>query len=256
MKRFEDAVTIVTGATSGIGKATAIEWGLEGATVVVAGRRAEKGEAVAREIREKGGDAVYIRTDVADEDSIKSLVDEVIGRYGRIDAAFNNAGIPGDRFTMTVDQTRESWNAVIATNLTGVWLCMKYQIPHMLKAGKGVIINTSSFFGFIGSSLGIAPYVATKHGVIGLTKSAALEYAGNGIRINAVCPGFILTELTEGAAQRAKETSKSNFDRRVPIGRIGDAREIARAVLWLASDDASYMTGQTLNVDGGLISGN
>jgi NAD(P)-dependent dehydrogenase (short-subunit alcohol dehydrogenase family) len=131
---------------------------------------------------------------------------------------------------------------------------MKCEIPEMLKAGKGVIINTASFFGFVGSDFGIAPYVATKHGVIGLTKSAALEYARQGLRINAICPGYILTELVEPSIQNDPERFDATVDARVPMGRIGEAREIARAVLWLASDDASYMTGQTLSVDGGVIS--
>ena len=254
MERFKGAVVIVTGATSGIGKAAAVEWGGEGANVIVAGRRQEKGEAVAREIRGAGGEAIYIRTDVTDEGSTKALVDQVMDRYGRIDIAFNNAGIPGDRFTLTADQTTEGWNAVMATNLTGVWFSMKYEVPEMLKAGQGVIINTASFFGFVGSNIGIAPYVASKHGVIGLTRSAALEYARKGLRINAVCPGYVLTELVEPSIQNDPERFNAAIDANVPLGRIGEAREIARAVLWLASDDASYMTGQTLNVDGGVIS--
>ena len=235
MERFKDAVAVVTGATSGIGKAAAIEWAREGAKVVVAGRRKEKGDAVVSEIRDAGGEAVYIPTDVTNEGSIASLMKQTVDRYGRIDCAFNNAGIPGERMKPAADQTMEGWNAVIATNLTGVWLSMKFEIPEMLKAGKGVIINTASFFGKVGSDFGIAPYVASKHGIIGLTKSAGVEYARQGL-------------------ETRRDQFMATIDQRVPMGRLGEAREIARAVLWLASDDASYMTGQTLSVDGGVIS--
>jgi len=254
MERFKDAVAVVTGATSGIGKAAAIEWARDGARVVVAGRRKEKGDAVVSEIRDAGGEAVYIPTDVTNEGSIASLIKQTIDHYGRIDCAFNNAGIPGERMKSAAEQTMEDWNTVIATNLTGVWLSMKYEIPEMLKAGKGVIINTASFFGMVGSDFGIAPYVASKHGVIGLTKSAGVEYARKGIRINAICPGYILTELVGPALETRRDQFMATIDQRVPMGRLGEAREIARAVLWLASDDASYMTGQTLSVDGGVIS--
>jgi A-factor type gamma-butyrolactone 1'-reductase (1S-forming) len=255
MRRFEGKVAVVTGATSGIGKAAAKEWAGEGATVIVAGRRAEKGEAVAREIREAGGEATFVRTDVTDAGSLQAMVRAAVDRHGRLDYAFNNAGISGENFTPVADQTPESWDAVMATNLKGVWLAMKYEIPEMLKTGGGVIVNTASFFGMTGSDFGIAPYVASKDGVIGLTKSAGMEYARKGIRINAVCPGFVLTEFVEPALEHAHDRFMADIDRRVPMGRIGDAREIARAVLWLASDDASYMTGQTLSVDGGVISG-
>jgi len=255
MERFRDTVALVTGATSGIGKAAALEWAKEGAKVVVAGRRSDKGEAVAREIREAGGEAIYVAADVTQEKSIAAMVAATVERYGRLDYAFNNAGTPGENFKTVAEQTRASWDAVIATNLTGIWLSMKYQIPEMLKAGRGAIINTASNFALVGSDFGIAPYVASKHGVVGLTRSAGLEYARKGLRINAVCPGFTLTELVEPALEHARDQFMADIDRRVPMGRIADAREVAQAVLWLASDDASYMTAQTLSVDGGLISG-
>ena len=255
MERFKDRVAVVTGATSGIGKAAAIEFAREGAKVVVAGRRADKGEAVAEEIRASGGEALYVPTDVTDAGSLAALVKATIDRFGRVDCAFNNAGIGGENFKPVADQTVESWNKVMATNLTGVWLAMKYEIPEMLRVGKGVIVNTASNYGLSGSDFGIAPYVASKHGVVGLTRAAGIEYARQGIRINAICPGFTLTEMIEPALAFAHDAFLADVDQRVPMGRIAEAREVARAVLWLASDDASYMTGQTLSVDGGIISG-
>jgi A-factor type gamma-butyrolactone 1'-reductase (1S-forming) len=255
MERFRDKVALVTGATSGIGKAAAIEWAREGARVVVSGRRTEKGDAVAREIRSEGGEAVYVPADVTDAASLVALVAATVARYGGLDYAFNNAGIGGDNFKPAAEHTLENWTAVMATNLTGVWLAMKYEIPEMLKRGKGAIVNTASFYGLSGSDFGIAPYVASKHGVVGLTKTAGIEYARKGIRINAVCPGFTMTELIEPALEHAPDQLMADIDRRVPLGRIAEAREIARAVLWLASDDAAYMTGQTLSIDGGVISG-
>lgn len=243
-------VALVTGGSSGIGKATCIAFAQAGAKVVVAARRNKEGEEVARTIREGGGDACFVQTDVSRAEEVKRLIESTIKAYGHLDWACNNAAIEGVRATVA-DCTEEEWNQVIGVNLTGVWLCMKSEIVQMLKEGGGEIVNVSSANAFIGAA-GFAPYTASKHGVVGMTKSAAKEYAKMGIRVNVVCPGSVNTPMIE-RLDGGPATAESWRITRAPMGRIGNPEEIANAVVWLCSGGASFVTGQSLIVDGGLL---
>ena len=246
--KFENKVAIVTGASSGIGKATAIAFAKESANVVVADIDTESGESTVRIIEESGGKAIFVEVDVSKAGEVKALIDKVVNSCGRLDVAFNNAGLIGD-IGLTNECTEENWDRVIGINLKGVWLCMKYEIPQMIKQGKGTIVNASSVMGLVGSPNGISAYIASKHGVLGLTKAAALEYAQKDIRVNAVCPGFIRTpmidRLTEGSAE-----AEAGMIARLPVGRLGAPEEIAEVVLWLCSNAASFVTGHAMTVDG------
>lgn len=249
-KRLEGKVALVTGGGSGIGRATALIFAREGAQVVVADIVTEGGEETVRLVKAAGGDAVFVRTDVSKAAEVEALIKKVVVTYGQLDCAFNNAGIEG-MVAPTADCTEENWDRVLAINLKGVWLCMKYEIPQMLKQGGGAIVNTSSVGGLIGSAGGTPAYIASKHGVVGLTKAAALEYAKAGIRVNAVCPGATLTPMQERAftsPQMAELVSAMQ-----PMGRLGKPEEIAEAVVWLCSDAASFVTGCAMPVDGGWV---
>jgi NAD(P)-dependent dehydrogenase (short-subunit alcohol dehydrogenase family) len=254
MSDFRNKVVIVTGATSGIGQATAELFAKRGACVVVAGRRDDRGEAVAKAIRESGGEAVFIHTDVRDPESTARLVDETVRRYDRLDCAFNNAGVAGQNLQDASQQELSMWDEVIDTNLRGVWLSMKHELAQMKRQGRGAIVNTTSMYAHVGSDLGISPYVASKHGVLGLTRSAAVEFAKSGIRINAVSPGVTRTELIAATIESYPTEFNATVQRHVPLGRVGEPNEVANAVLWLCSDEASYVTGEALSVDGGWLS--
>jgi len=250
MKEFEKKVALVTGGGSGIGRATALGFAREGAKVVIGNRNVERGEETVSMIRDAGGTASFKRTDVLVAAEVKALVDHAVMTYGRLDMAFNNAGIEGEVKPTLVDQTEANFDAVMGVNVKGVWLSMKYEIPRMLDQGGGAIVNCSSVAGVIGFP-GIGIYVASKHAVIGLTKTAALEYSARGIRINAVNPAVIDTEmvdrLTDGMNMRKDDLTKFH-----PIGRLGRVEEVAEAVLWLCSDKASFVTGHSLIIDGGF----
>ena len=250
MKDFEGKVALVTGGGWGIGRATAMGFAREGARVVIGNRDARRGEETVSMIRDAGGTASFKRTDVVVAAQIEALVDHAVKTYGRLDAAFNNAGIEGDVKPTLLDQTEENYDAVMNINVKGVWLSMKYEIPQMLKQGGGAIVNCSSVAGVIGFP-GIGIYVASKHAVIGLTKTAALEFSAQGVRVNAVNPAVIDTgmvdRLTEGM-----NTKKDDLSTLHPIGRIGRVEEVAEAVLWLCSSKASFVTGHSLMVDGGF----
>jgi NAD(P)-dependent dehydrogenase (short-subunit alcohol dehydrogenase family) len=251
-RRFEGKVFIITGGSSGIGRAAAVELAAEGASVVVGARREDMGENVVTKIRAQGGDAIFVRADVTDTASVENLVSCAVARYGRLDGAFNNAGIAGPAFVPTGQSSEAEWDRVMETNLKGVWRCMRYEIPEILKTGGGAIVNNSSDVGLVGSDLAIGAYVASKHGVVGLTRSAAIEYARQGLRVNAVCPALTDSEMLEPALAHPQELEKY-VDARIPMGRIADASEIARTVLWLLSSDASFLTGQAIAVDGGAL---
>ncbi len=247
---FADKVAIVTGATSGIGKATAQALARAGARVVVSGINEALGSRVVEEITRDDGTAVFIRADVSRREDVEHLVSETVRQFGRLDIAFNNAGIEGET-ALTADWTEECWLHVLDVNLTGVWRCMKAEIPAMLSNGGGVIVNCSSVAGLVGFA-GSAAYVASKHGIIGLTRTAALEYAPMGIRINAICPGVIDTPMVRRVIHDDPEQARQILALE-PIGRMGNPEEIAAAVLWLCSDAATFVIGHPLVVDGGLV---
>jgi NAD(P)-dependent dehydrogenase (short-subunit alcohol dehydrogenase family) len=253
VKRFHDKVVIVTGASSGIGKVSALAFAREGAKVAIAARRIDQGSQTVEEIKAAGGDAFFVQADVSKAQDVSNMVSMTIKTYGKLDCAFNNAGIGGDVLLSTADHTEENWDAVMSVNLKGVWLCMKYQIPEMLKNGRGSIVNNSSIYGLAASTVGHVPYAVSKHGVIGLTKTAAFEYAKKGIRVNAVCPGYTHSELVDGAIDALPGEFEKMLAYDIPMGRIADTEEIAHAVLWLCSDEASFVTGQALAPDGGWL---
>jgi NAD(P)-dependent dehydrogenase (short-subunit alcohol dehydrogenase family) len=249
MKEFEGKVALITGGGSGIGRATALAFAREGAQVVIGNRNVKRGEETVSMIRDAGGTASFKRTDVLVAAEIEALVDHAVKTHGRLDLAFNNAGIEGDVAPL-IDQTEASYDAVMGVNVKGVWLSMKYEIPRMLEHGGGAIVNCSSIAGLIGfPSMSI--YIASKHAVIGLTKTAALEYSAKGIRINAVNPALIDTEMADRLASglNAKKDDLGNLH---PIGRNGRVEEVAEAVLWLCSGRSSFVTGHSLLVDGGF----
>jgi NAD(P)-dependent dehydrogenase (short-subunit alcohol dehydrogenase family) len=249
--RFIDRVVLVTGASSGIGKVTAVAFAREGAKVVVTGRRREQLDATVSDIREAGGQGVAVVADAAKSADARRMVDTAVQAFGRLDCAFNNAGIEGGKpFVPTAEYSEEIWDEVIAINLTGVFLSMKYEIRQMLAQGGGAIVNMASVAGLVGTRIGIG-YGASKHGVVGATRAAAMEYAASHIRINAVCPGVVRTEMTERAFFHDEDLGAA-MTRRHPIGRLGTPEEVAQAVLWLCSDAASFTTGHALPVDGGL----
>jgi len=250
MKEFEKKVALVTGGGSGIGRATALGFAREGAKVVIGNRNVERGEETVSMIRDAGGTASFKRTDVLVAAEVKALVDHAVMTYGRLDMAFNNAGIEGEVKPTLVDQTEANFDAVMGVNVKGVWLSMKYEIPRMLDQGGGAIVNCSSVAGVIGFP-GIGIYSASKHAVIGLTKAAALEYSAQGIRVNAVNPAVIDTEMVDRLAvgMNMKKEDMTTFH---PIGRLGRVEEVAEAVLWLCSDKASFVTGHSLIIDGGF----
>ena len=245
---FEDKVAIVTGGSFGIGKATAVLFAQRGARVAVVDW-IEDQEAV-NTIKSAGGEAIFIKCDVSKANDVQAMVEQTVNTFGRLDYAFNNAGIEGAS-APTHETTEENFDKVIGVNVKGVWLCMKYQIPHMLRLGRGAIVNCSSIAGVIGFP-GIPIYTASKHAVIGLTKTAALEYAQSGIRVNAVCPGAIQTAMIDRFMEKNK-VSKDAMVAGEPMGRFGEPEEIAEAAMWLCSDAASFTTGHAMLVDGGWV---
>ena len=249
-KQFDGKVALVTGGSSGIGRASALAFAREGARLVVADVDVEGGQHTCRLIEQAGGEAVFVATDVSQAAQVEAAVKRTIDRYARLDYAHNNAGIEGMVLTPTAEWTEEAWNRVIGVNLKGIWLCMKYEIPHLLKQAGGAIVNTASIAGLVGSRS--AAYGASKHGIVGLTKTAALEYARSGIRVNAVCPGVIRTPMLERSLERMPDL-EARFVEVEPIGRMGSPEEIAEAAVWLCSDAASFVTGHAMAVDGGYV---
>jgi len=239
---------VITGAASGIGKATALAAGREGAKLVLADVSVESGEETARAIKGEGGQAAFVRCDVTQQSEIETMVKRAVELYGRLDGAFNNAGIEGT-LSPAADYPPDVFERVIQINLLGVWKCLRAEIPVMLKQGKGAIVNTASVAGLVGAGA-FAAYVASKHAVVGLTKTCALDYAKQGIRLNAVCPGVIQTPMVDRLAELVPGVIDALLTVK-PMGRLGTAEEVAEAVIWLLSDSASFVTGTTLAVDGG-----
>ena len=247
-------IALVTGGAAGIGRATALKFAAEGAKLVVSDVMVEGGEETADMIRASGGEAVFIRADISKSTDVAALIAQTVAKFGRLDCACNNAGIEGT-IAPFVDQTEEDFDKIIAVNLRGVFLCLKAEITQMLAQGGGTIVNLSSVAGLIGFS-GLSPYVASKHAVNGLTKNAALEYAKQGIRVNSVCPGGIDTRMLDSLAKQATGstmTSRQMMDGLHPMGRIGAPDEVANLIVWLCSDNASFITGAHVPVDGGFV---
>ncbi len=249
-RTFEDKVALVTGGSSGIGRATALAFARAGARVVIADMAEDGGEETVELIKAAGGAAIFVRTDVSKAADVAALIRAAASTYGRLDYAFNNAGIDGETVP-TADGSEANWDHVLATNLKGVWLCSKHEIQHMLQQGHGAIVNTASVAGLVGFP-GLAAYTASKHAIVGLTKTAALEYARPGIRINAVCPGAIRTPALARFIAQAPQI-EAQVIAMEPVGRLGTPEEVAEAVVWLCSEGASFVTGTAMTVDGGWI---
>ena len=250
MGTMEGNVALVTGASTGIGRATAVAFAQAGVHVVVADVDDERGEKVRLELEAFGVGALFVHTDVARPDDVEDMVVRASERFGRLDYAFNNAGIEGAA-APTAECTIENWYRTINVNLTGVFLCMRAEIPRMIASGGGAIVNNSSVAGLVGFP-GVPAYAASKHGILGLTKTAALDYATQGVRVNAVCPGVIATEMIERFTHD-DPTARAAMVATEPVGRLGTPDEIAATVLWLCSDAASFVTGQAIAVDGGFV---
>lgn len=248
--RLANKIALVTGASRGIGEAIARLFAAEGAAVVLAARSEADITRIAGEIKAQGGEALAVQTDVADAAALEALVKRVVEVYGRLDIAVNNAGIAGGNRPLA-EVSEDVFDQVINVNLKGIFLAMKYELPALLAAGGGVIVNMSSTAGLVGTGAGIAPYIASKHGVEGLTKAAALEYARHHIRVNAVAPGTTRTPINEHWI--SNEQILQRITNSIPLGRVGESRDVAEATLWLCSDAAAYITGVTLPVDGGYV---
>jgi NAD(P)-dependent dehydrogenase (short-subunit alcohol dehydrogenase family) len=246
---LEGKVALVTGGSSGIGRASALVFAREGAKVVVADMNVEGGEQTVDMINEAGDQAIFVKVDVSKAVEVEEMINRAVEAYGRLDCAHNNAGI--ELLATITDCTEEDWDRLMDINLKGVWLCLKYEIPQMIAQGGGAIVNTASVAGLVGS-WAMPAYSASKHGVIGLTKSAALNYAKTGIRVNAVCPGIIHTSMIERMFN-AMPQLQEQFLVRAPVERLGTPEEVAETVAWLCSDAASFVTGHAMAVDGGLV---
>lgn len=251
IKMFEGKIALVTGATSGMGRATAIAFAREGAKVIMAARREQRGREVVDQIAAEGGESIFVQTDVRNPADIENLFKTIMAKYGRLDFAFNNAGVSLPHVPTVLKTTEEEWDRLMETNARGVWLCMKEEIPIMIKQGGGVIINTASILGIIGE-WGLSHYAASKHASLGLAKSAALEYAKKNIRINTICPGPIMTEMLEVALPFLPKMLDVMASK-TSLRRIGQPEEIAGAALWLCTDEAAFMIGKEIAIDGGYI---
>ena len=251
MQRLSGKNIVITGGTSGIGKASAIKLAENGANLIISGRDENgKGKQVIKEISTYGVKSKFIQCDVTNKDDVKNLFDLALSEFGQIDCLFNNAGIDGE-IASFADSTEENWDSVIDTNLKGSWYCMKNAIKHMLVNGKGNILNMSSTSGLVGNGFGMTAYAASKFAIIGLTKSVALEYAKQNIRVNAICPAFVETPMIDAICQKTPKL-KRRFEACQPIGRMARPEEIANAVVYLFSDESSFTTGTAFVIDGGL----
>jgi Dehydrogenases with different specificities (related to short-chain alcohol dehydrogenases) len=252
MTGTHERVALVTGASSGIGRATAKRFAAEGTRVVGVDVDVDGGRETVSEIEAAGGEATFVEADVTDESDVEGMVAAAVDSYGGLDCAFNNAGIEGAEARAS-EQSTSNWEQVIDTNLRGVFLSMREEIPVLMENGGGAVVNTASVAGLRGFR-NLSPYVASKHGVVGLTKTAALEFSGDGVRVNAVCPGVIETPMVARAQEESPEAMEATVAA-TPAGRLGQPEEIAAAATWLCSDDASFVTGESLVVDGGFTVG-
>lgn len=250
---LEGKVILVTGGSSGIGRATAMVMAREGATVIVADIDDAGGVDTVHRICRDGGDATYLHTDVRDAAQIRATLARIMDGHGRLDGAFNNAGVLEGTFTSSADLAEEVWDRVIDVNLKGVWLCMKYEIPLMLAQGRGVIVNHASIAGLYGNRIVGPAYIASKHGVVGLTRAAALEYADQGLRINAICPGIVDDTVMSRTIFGGDAEREAQVKALYPAGRVGSLAEVAETVAWFFSDATSFITGHALPIDGGLL---
>ncbi len=251
MQRMQNKVIIVTGASSGLGAATARQLGAEGAKVVLAARRRDNGEKVLRDIEAAGGEGLFVQTDVNKTADVKALVDAAVERFGGLDGAFNNAGVTGPVMVPLADIDEAGWDEALTTNLRAVFVCMKYQIPALLARGGGAIVNMASRYGLFAGDIGNAPYVASKFGVVGLSKTAAIDYADKGVRVNAICPGYIHSEMVDPFLQAEPEFMSRVIHRHNGMNRVGEPEEIAEAVTWLLSSQSSFVNGTALLASGG-----
>ncbi|WP_353635494.1 glucose 1-dehydrogenase (plasmid) [Halobacterium sp. NMX12-1] len=247
--RHNGKTAIVTGASSGIGRATAKRLAADGANVVVADIDENGGQETVQQIESKGGEAIFVEVDVTDEWDVEAMVETARETYGGLDIAHNNAGIEGTNDPLT-EQSLEEWQQVLDINLTGVWLAMKHELPVLTEGDGGAIVNTSSIAGLAAD--GSAPYTASKHGVVGLTKAAAVRYADEGVRVNAVCPGVVRTPMVERSLEEHPDAVEAMTDDQ-PLGRMAEPEEIAETVAWLASDESSFVNGHALPVEGGKL---
>ncbi|TGK04996.1 SDR family oxidoreductase [Leptospira semungkisensis] len=249
---MKNKVALVTGGNAGIGKSIVLEFASRGAKVLFCGRREEEGKKVEEEVAKSGGIAKFFPCDVSNDSQVKDFVLKAESEFGGLDYAVNNAAVGGLSTDLHL-YPEKVWDKVLAVDLKGTWLCMKYEIELLLKRGAGSIVNISSIAGLVGADWKVAPYTAAKHGVVGLTKSAALEYAEKRIRVNAVCPGFIRTEMLEGLFHSSPDPkdAEKKITRLHPVNRLSEPEEVAKAAVWLCSDEASFVTGVALPVDGG-----
>jgi NAD(P)-dependent dehydrogenase (short-subunit alcohol dehydrogenase family) len=251
-KLFQNKVALVTGGSFGIGRASAVAFAQRGANVVIADWKEDKEGETLKLIQAAGSEGIFVQCDVSKSQDVKALMDQIIATYHRLDFAFNNAGIEGNT-APTHECTEENWDKTIGINLKGIWLCLKQEILQMLKQGNGAIVNCASVAGLSGFA-GLPAYVASKHAIVGLTKTAALENAKAGIRVNAVCPGVIHTAMVDRVTGKDKEVEKL-YTAMEPVGRMGQPEEVAETVVWLCSDAASFVTGHAMTVDGGFTAG-
>ena len=251
MSTLNGKVVIVTGASSGLGEAAALKFAQAGAKVVVAARREDRGQIVVKQIETLGAEGLFIKTDVTKRADIEALIDSTVAKFGRLDCAVNNAGITGPVMVPAAEIEEEAWDELMNTNLKSVWMCMKYEILAMLKQGKGSIVNISSIYGFKPADVGAAPYCTSKFGVIGLSKSAAVDYAQQGIRVNVVSPGYVRSGMVDPNVEATPELEEAIISRHSAMNRRGEAAEVAEAITWLCSDEAGFVNGAVLTVDGG-----
>ena len=251
MSQFQDKVILITGGTSGLGATAAISLASQGAKVAITGRREAQGQAVLAQMKAAGGEGLFIQGDITVRADVEAMVARTVDRFGRLDGAVNNAGIAGDPFFAVADMPEENWHAVINTNLTSVFMSMKFEIPAILASGGGAIVNIASILGLEGSDIGHSAYAAAKHGVVGLTKSAAIDYAQQGLRVNALCPGYCHSEMVDPYVEAEPDLFVKIIARHSAMNRLGESQEVADAIEYLLSDKSSFINGVALPLDGG-----